>query len=304
MSEEIRLGIDLGGTKVEGIVIRRRGDDIETLAKMRLPTERERGYEHILEVTAQVLAETERQAGLKDIARIGIGMPGSETQEGFIKNANTTALNGRPFRADLVARVGRPIVFANDANCFALAETVLGAARGSRVTFGVIMGTGVGGGIVIADEGTPRVWDGAQGIAGEWGHVVLEPERGLACYCGRRGCIETLLSGPFLEKAYAARSGERRKLVDVVARRDTDPAARSTLDHLAETFGRAMATVVNVLDPDVIVLGGGVSNIDVLYDAGTEALSRWAFTDKLRTKVVKHAVGDSAGVFGAAFLPK
>jgi len=301
---EMRIGIDLGGTKVEGIALRREGDAFVTLARVRRPTERERGYEHILDVTAQVLAETEHQAGLQNVARIGIGMPGSETREGLIKNANTTALNGRPFRTDLVARVGRPIVFANDANCFALAETVLGAARGARVTFGVIMGTGVGGGIVIADEGPPRVWDGAQGIAGEWGHVALEPERGLACYCGRRGCIETYLSGPFIERAYAARSGTRRRLVDVVAARDTDAAARSTLDHVIEMFGRAMSTVVNVLDPDVIVLGGGVSNIDLLYDAGAESLRRWAFTDALRTRVVKNAMGDSAGVFGAAFLPK
>jgi len=301
---EVRLGIDLGGTKIEGIALRREGDGFVTLARVRKPTERDRGYEHILETTAQVLAETEKQAGLKNVERIGIGMPGSETQEGLVKNANTTALNGRPFRSELAARIGRPVVFANDANCFALAETVLGAARGARVTFGVIMGTGVGGGIIIADEGAPRVWDGAQGIAGEWGHVSLEPERGLACYCGRRGCIETYLSGPFIEKAYAARSGVRRKLIDVVATRESDPAAQSTLDHVVEMFGRALATVVNVLDPDVIVLGGGVSNIDLLYEAGVESLRRWAFTDVLRTRVVKNEMGDSAGVFGAAFLPK
>ncbi|WP_394828294.1 ROK family protein [Pendulispora albinea] len=314
---EIRVGIDLGGTKVEGIALQRRelggqerhgsreGDgEYVTLARVRRATERDRGYEHILDVTAEVLAETERQAGVKNVARVGIGMPGSLTEAGMVKNANTTALNGRPFRSDLVARLGRPIVFANDANCFALAERVLGAARGARVTFGVIMGTGVGGGIVIADEGAPRVWDGAQGIAGEWGHVALEPERGPACYCGRRGCIETYLSGPFIEKDYLARAGVARRLVDVAAARATDPAARATLEHLTEMFGRALATVVNVLDPDVIVLGGGVSNVDVLYDAGIEALRRWAFTDVLRTRVVKNAVGDSAGVFGAAFLPK
>jgi len=305
-NDEVRLGIDLGGTKVEGIVLRRKSGEgeFETLARVRKPTERERGYEHILDVTAEVLAETEREAGLRDIARVGIGMPGSVTLEGLVKNANTTALNGRPFRTDLAARLQRSIVFANDANCFALAETVLGAARGARVTFGVIMGTGVGGGIVLADDGPPRVWDGVQGIAGEWGHVSLEPERGPACYCGRRGCIETYLSGPAIERAYAARSGERRRLIDVVARRKTDAAAQSTLDHVIEMFGRALSTVVNVLDPDVIVLGGGVSNIDLLYEAGTESLRRWAFTDVLQTRVLKNAVGDSAGVFGAAFLPR
>ena len=224
----------------------------------------------------------------------------------LVKNSNTTCLNGQPFHTDLANAVGRPIAFANDANCFALAEATWGAARGARVAFGVILGTGVGGGVVMTnDAGIPRAWNGAQGIAGEWGHVVLDPERGPACYCGRRGCIETYLSGPSIEGEYARRAGVARTLADIAARArgEDDAVARELLDERIEVFGRALATVIDILDPDVIVLGGGVSNLDALYDEGQRAVARWIFNDDLATKLVKHALGDSAGVLGAALLP-
>jgi fructokinase len=231
---------------------------------------------------------------------------GSRGTEPLIKNSNTTCLNGRPFHADLSNAVGRRIVFANDANCFALAEAMWGAARGARVSFGVILGTGVGGGVVLTNaSGVPRAWDGAQNIAGEWGHVTLDPVNGLDCYCGRRGCIETYLCGPALEAEYARRSGVARKLSAIAAGAAdaSDAVAQGLLDERLEIFGRALATLINVLDPDVIVLGGGVSNLDVLYDRGRAAVARWIFNDDLTTKIVKHELGDSAGVLGAALLP-
>jgi fructokinase len=211
-----------------------------------------------------------------------------------VKNSNTTCLNGRPFRAELEEAIGRPVAFANDANCFALAEATWGAAKGARVAFGVIMGSGVGGGLVF--DG--RAWDGAQGIAGEWGHIPLLADAGDAvdCYCGKRGCIETILGGPFIEAAYEARTGTKKRLVDIPA---TDPLMQERLD----LFGRALSIIVNVVDPDVIVLGGGVSNVDAFYTDGVAAVARWIFNDSLETKIVKHALGDSAGVLGAALLP-
>jgi fructokinase len=195
------------------------------------------------------------------------------------------------------------VAFANDANCFALAEATWGSARDGRVVFGVILGTGVGGGLVFREsDGRATAWEGAQGIAGEWGHVVLDPEHGLPCYCGRRGCIETFLSGPALEAAYAKETGVDASLVDIG--RSQAPEARAFLRARMDVFGRALATVIDVVDPDVIVLGGGVSNLDVLYAEGRDAIARWVFNDTLETRLVKHALGDSAGVIGAAMLPR
>ncbi|MGZ3419891.1 MAG: ROK family protein [Polyangiales bacterium] len=290
MSHDLRIGVDLGGTKTEAVVVRLRGAETpEILARRRVPTDRDEGYEHVLATVAELVADVARDACLGTLPPIGCGMPGGITSRGTIKNSNTTCLNGRTFRQDLVARVGQPIVFANDANCFALAEATFGAARGAEVAFGVIMGTGVGGGVVMRG----RAWDGAQGIAGEWGHVVLEPIDGPPCYCGKRGCVETFLSGPAIERAYAAKTGEQRSLVEIGTLDD------ATLDR----FGRALATVIDILDPDVVVLGGGVSNLSILYEKGVEAVARWVFNDELRTRIVKHEIGDSAGVFGAALLP-
>ena len=290
----LRLGVDLGGTKIEAVILR---EPAEIVARVRRPTEAEGGYEHVLANVVATIADVTREAGLAEAPAIGVGMPGSVTRAGLVKNSNTTCLNGRPFRSELVARLGRPIAFANDANCFALAEATLGAARGD-VVFGVIMGTGVGGGVVLHG----RAWDGAQGIAGEWGHVVLDAIGGERCYCGKRGCIETYLCGPAIERRYLARSGVPRKLVEIAARREEDEAARDTLADVIEVFGRALSVVIDVLDPEVVVLGGGVSNLALLYDEGVASVARWVFNDELRTRIVKNTLGDSAGVLGAALL--
>ncbi|HTB72466.1 MAG TPA: ROK family protein [Polyangiaceae bacterium] len=326
----LRLGVDLGGTKTEAVVLRVGPDEPEIVARLRRATPREGGYEAIVAGTGELIGEVAVLAGLRTLPPIGVGMPGSVTMKRadgsrsdvpLVKNSNTTCLNGRPFRADLVRALegvgresvghgagpgGLPVAFANDANCFALAEARYGAVRGARVAFGVILGTGVGGGVVLAHgDGADDVqaWDGLHGIAGEWGHVVLDAVGGLPCYCGRRGCIETVLSGPALEAAYAARSGARLSLAAIAAARDVDVHARAVIGEMIENFGRAVATLIDILDPDAIVLGGGVSNLDVLYEEGPASVARWVFNDELRTPIVKNALGDSAGVLGAALLP-
>ena len=317
----MRIGVDLGGTKTEAVVVRLGGPDPEVLARRRIPTARDLGYAHIVEQTRTLIADVATDAGLaivsgNRIGGIGVGMPGSVTMRGadgsaspvlLVKNSNTTCLNGMPFRADLANALGRTdVAFANDANCFALAEAVWGAARGARVAFGVIMGTGVGGGVVIRDarDGSrARAWDGAQGIAGEWGHVTLDPIHGPPCYCGRRGCIETYLSGPSIERDYAERSGRSLQLAAIAElAKEGDPIAAALVTERVDLFGRALSIVIDVLDPDVIVLGGGVSNLDVLYAEGVRAVGRWVFNDVLETRIVKNELGDSAGVLGAALL--
>jgi fructokinase len=290
----MRLGVDLGGTKIEGVVL---GDDLTPLWRKRVPTESSRGYEHILERLGALAAEMLAQA--PGCTRIGVGTPGSlSRRDARLKNSNTTCLNGRPLAADLERRLGMEVVLENDANCFALAENLAGAGRGARVLFGVILGTGVGGGIVI--DG--RVWTGPQHLAGEWGHHRIDPA-GPECYCGGRGCVETLLSGPAVERRYEQASGQRQPLAAIVERaRGREPVARAVIDRLLEDFGRALANVIDILDPDVVVLGGGLSNIDELYGAGRDAVARHVFNDELTTPIRRNALGDSAGVIGAALL--
>jgi fructokinase len=325
-SLSLRIGVDLGGTKTEAVAVRlgnvaRAEPDV--LARRRIPTARDLGYEYIVEQTRALVVDVARDAGIDDVTTavgIGVGMPGSVTTRRadgtrgdvpLVKNSNAMVLNGRPFRADLAKALGRTdVAFANDANCFALAEAVWGASRGARVSFGVIMGTGVGGGVVLREPpsaqhpvGRTRAWDGAQGIAGEWGHVVLDPTNGPPCYCGRRGCIETYLAGPAIEREYAKRSGKPLRLADIGAlAKQGDTIAEALLAERIDIFGRAMAVVIDVLDPDVIVLGGGVSNLELLYDEGVKAVARWIFNDELVTRIVKNELGDSAGVLGAALL--
>jgi fructokinase len=308
----LRLGVDLGGTKTEAVVLRVGPDEPAIVARLRRSTPREGGYEAIVAETGRLIGEVAGLAGLRTLPPIGVGMPGSVTMKRadgsrsdvpLVKNSNTTCLNGRPFRADLAAAVGGgdAIAFANDANCFALAEARYGAARGARVAFGIILGTGVGGGVVLPQGNDVHAWDGLHGIAGEWGHVVLDAG-GLPCYCGRRGCVETVLSGPALEAEYAARSGAKLPLAAIAAARSGDVHARAVIDGMIANFGRAVATLIDILDPDAIVLGGGVSNLDVLYEEGPASVARWVFNDELRTPIVKNALGDSAGVLGAALL--
>jgi fructokinase len=313
----LRLGVDLGGTKTEAVVLRVGLNEPTVIARLRVPTNRGAGYEHVVATTARIIADVSAQANLVSPPPVGVGMPGSVTfrcadgtrsDVALTKNSNTTCLNGRPFREDLARATGLAIAFANDANCFALAEATYGAARDARVAFGVILGTGVGGGIVFrglsqSSKGEPHVWDGAQGIAGEWGHVTLDPSTGPLCYCGRRGCIEQYLAGPAIEAAYARRAGTPRRLAEIAARESYDSEARATIDAVIDVFGRAIATVINILDPDTIVLGGGVSNLTALYERGPDAIAPWIFNDEVRTKIVKNGLGDSAGVIGAALLP-
>ncbi len=284
---EPKWGIDLGGTKIECAVL----DGARAVARRRVPTEADGGYDHILGQIARVLDETAAEVGQRP-GSVGVGTPGSvDPRTGLMRNANTTALIGRPLPADLRSKLGIDVRVANDANCFALAEATLGAAKGCGTVFGVILGTGVGGGLVV--DG--KVLDGASGIAGEWGHNVLEPG-GEPCYCGKRGCVETVLSGPSLERWYARQTGVSKRLQAIA--QENGP----TIDHLVEGFGKALSVVVNVFDPDAIVLGGGVSNVDRLYSDGAEALKRHVFHNDYHPVVLRPVLGDSAGVFGAAML--
>jgi fructokinase len=289
----LRLGIDLGGTKTEGVILE---DGRETFRE-RAATDAS-GYEAVL---AGIERLYRRMVQAADDAphTLGIGTPGAVSRRtGLLKNSNTTCLNGMPLAGDLRARLGRDLAIENDANCFALAETLQGAGRGQRVVFGVIMGTGCGGGIVI--DG--RVHGGLQSIAGEWGHTVIDPA-GPPCYCGARGCVETFISGSGLENRYAERTGIRRPVDGIVAAwRAGDPAATATMDAFFARFGQAVANLIAVLDPDVVILGGGLSNIDELYGRGVDEVRQRVFSDTLETPIVRHRLGDSAGVIGAALV--
>lgn len=292
-------GIDLGGTKIEGVIANVNDGDVEVAFRHRIPTEADQGYRHIIGRIRHLLDEMTAQTGERPAA-IGIGTPGTnDPATQLMRGCNTTALNGQPLVSDLQAELGVPVRIANDANCFALAEALLGAGKGARVVFGVIMGTGVGGGVVV--DG--KVLDGRQGIAGEWGHNLLDPD-GPDCYCGRRGCVETILSGPFLERYYTALAGEKKRLADIVSawRAGTDAHAVATIEHLFASFGKAIGPIVNVLDPDMIVLGGGVGNISELLTRGAEAALPWIFNPNPSIQLAQPLLGDSAGVFGAALL--
>jgi len=288
------IGVDLGGTKIEGVALDAAG---RPLHRVRVATERDRGYDHIVGRVADVVAALRPHA--PDAAVVGIGTPGSlSARDERLKNSNTTCLNGRPLRADLEASIGMPVRIENDANCFALAEALHGAGRGYALVFGVILGTGVGGGIVHRGA----LWSGPQHVAGEWGHHAIDPA-GAACYCGRRGCVETMLSGPALAAAHRAAGGKDCAASEVAARAAAgEPAAAAALTRYLDVFGRAVANLIAILDPDVVVLGGGLSNIEALYTRGRAAVARYVFNDELRTTIVKNRLGDSAGVIGAALL--
>ena len=295
-------GIDLGGTKVEGAVLNSASKP-EVLFRHRLPTESNKGYDHILDQIQKLVEMMEREVGYKP-SKIGIGTPGTVDLElGTIKNSNTACLNDRFFRQDLEARLGIELIMANDANCFALAETNMGIVKekypNAKVVFGVIMGTGVGGGVVV--EG--KIINGLHGIGGEWGHNFLD-ESGGPCYCGKSGCVEMVLCGPALEKFYYSKSGSPRSLREIVElhRSGVDPIATLTIERLTHFFGLALSVVINILDPDVIVIGGGVGNIENIYSEGVESLKKYIFNNRLDTPILKPKLGDSAGVFGAAFL--
>lgn len=288
----LRLGIDLGGTKTEGIVLDAAGRELH---RERIPTDAS-SYDAVLDGIARLYAGLRQRTDGAPHA-LGIGTPGAISHRtGLLRNSNTTCLNGRPLAADLRARLGRDLAIENDANCFALAEALAGAGAGRRVVFGVIMGTGCGGGIVI--DGL--VHGGLQAIAGEWGHTTLDPQ-GPPCYCGQRGCVETWISGSGLERAHLEATGFRLSAREIVAAADAgEPACRALMDVFFDAFGRALANLIAVLDPDIVVIGGGLSNVDALYTRGVAEVARRVFSDSLETPIVRNRLGDSAGVIGAA----
>ena len=289
-----RIGVDLGGTKIEGVVLDAGGRPI---VRRRVSTDQQRGYDHIVAATGALVDGLRAEA--PGCAAIGVGTPGAvSSRTGLLKNSNTLCLNGRDLAGDLRTRIGLPIIVENDANCFALAEATSGAAQGRGMVFGIIIGTGCGGGLVVGG----RIWSGPQHLAGEWGHHSIDPH-GTLCYCGQRGCVETCLAGPAVERAYAATGGSPATMGEIVARaRAGEPQARAALDAFLDRFGRALANLIAILDPDVVVLGGGLSNIDELYVDGRAAVARYVFNDELRTPIVRNQLGDSAGVIGAALL--
>ena len=294
-----RIGIDLGGTKIEIAVLDASGT---LVARRRVPTPAG-DYGATVEALARLVADAERERGTR--CSVGVAMPGAPSlATGLVKNANSTCLIGRPFKADLEARLGREVRLANDANCVALSEAADGAARGARVVFGVILGTGVGGGIVV--DG--RVLTGANAIAGEWGHVPMPPARddrasAPRCYCGREGCVETFLSGPALAADHARVAGEELDAAQIASRAAAgDAACEATLARHEARLARALAMVINIVDPDVIVLGGGLSNLARLYERVPDLWGAHVFSDEVRTRLVPPVHGDSGGVRGAAWL--
>ena len=297
--EPIRLGIDLGGTKIEGIVLDARG---RTLARLRIATPRE-DYPATVAAVAGLVAALEHEAGVR--GSVGVGIPGAVSPKtGRIKNASSTWLIGADFSRDLAVALDRPVRLANDANCFALSEAVDGAAAGAGVVFGVILGTGVGGGVVIDGKALA----GRNAIAGEWGHNPLpwprdEERPGPSCYCGKRGCIETFLSGPGLTRDYAAGGGRQASPEEIETRAEAgEAAALAALDRYQDRLARGLAQVIDLLDPDVIVLGGGLSNLPRLYQSLPARLPAYVFSDRVDTELCPPRHGDSSGVRGAAWL--
>ncbi len=294
-----RIGIDLGGTKIEIAVLDASGAE----ALRRRVASPAADYDAILRTVVDLVAEAERSRGAR--CTVGISMPGAlSLATGLVKNSNSTCLNGRPFKQDVEARLGREVRVANDANCFALSEAVDGAGRGASIVFGVILGTGVGGGLVV--DG--RVLTGANAIAGEWGHnpLPLAGDEGLPlprCYCGRAGCVEAFLSGPALAADHLRATGERLDPAAIASRAQAgDAACEATLARYEARLARALAIVMNIVDPDVIVLGGGLSYLRRLYERVPRLWGPGVFSDEVRTRLVPPVHGDSGGVRGGAWL--
>ncbi len=300
-------GIDLGGTKIEGVILTAASAD-SVIYRHRIDTQAQQGYHHIVSRIVELVKLMQSETGLVP-AKLGIGTPGTvDPGTGTMKNCNTTCLNGQPLPEDLQKALGFPVMIANDANCFALAEAQMGIVQdvvpNYRLVFGIIMGTGVGGGIVIrGNDGKAFVLNGLQGVGGEWGHNVLEQD-GYPCYCGKSGCVEQVLSGPALQRFYQDQSGMALKLPAILERylAGTDPHATATIERLLEKFGQGLTTLTNVLDPDAIVIGGGVGNIDLLYTEGPKRAEKYVFNPTFITPILRPKLGDSAGVFGAAML--
>jgi fructokinase len=295
----MRIGIDLGGTKIEGIAI---ADDGGERLRQRIPAPRG-DYQATLTAVVNLVHDIERACGSR--GTVGVGIPGAlSPATGLVKNANSTWLIGQPLADDLPRRLERPVRFANDANCFALSEATDGAAAGAAIVFGVIVGTGTGGGVVV----NGRIVTGANAIAGEWGHNPLPAPRdderpGPRCYCGRRGCIETFLSGPGFVRDYADGTGLDATPEEIARRANAgDPGAVAAMERYEERMARSLGSIINVVDPDVVVLGGGLSNIERLYDTVPRLWAPYVFSDHVATRLVRAKHGDSSGVRGAAWL--
>jgi fructokinase len=284
-----KIGIDLGGTKIEGILV---DENFETIERKRIPTEQENGYDSILESIKNLVLELAQKSDEK--TSIGICAPGAiSLDSGLIKNSNTQCLIGKDLQNDLETILHQKISLENDANCFALAEAQLGAGKDHNIVFGVIMGTGVGGGIII----NGKIHHGRTNIAGEWGHHCLHND-GNSCYCGNLGCVETYISGPALEKKWFDLSSLNQSLLEII-QNSGNPHFENWKKTFLDNFALSLSNVIDILDPDIIILGGGLSNIDFLYDEGKDAVYEKVFSDTVDTPIIKNEIGDSAGVFGA-----
>ena len=294
------LGIDLGGTKIEGIVLKSK-ENPEEVIRHRVDTEEEKGYSQVISNIKSLVDSIENKINHK-FNKLGIGTPGTiDPETGLLKNSNSQCLNGMPIQKDLSKTLGKTILIQNDANCFALAETLLGSVKdqypNAKNVFGIIIGTGVGGGVIM--DG--KTLYGSQGIGGEWGHTIVT-DNGDKCYCGKRGCVETVISGRALQIYYNKISGKKLKFEEIYAIKNSDSDAKKTLERLIKYFGKGLSNVVNIIDPEVIVLGGGLSNIDELYTEGYNELKKYVFNPTFKTPLLKPKLGDSAGVYGAALL--
>jgi fructokinase len=290
-----RIGIDLGGTKIEGVLL---SSDNKMIERKRIHTKQEEGYESIIHRIVKLINNI-KSISIKD-CQIGICTPGAlDIKTGILKNSNTVCLIGKPIKEDLESELKCSIAIDNDANCFAMAEALLGSGKNYEIVFGVIMGTGVGGGLVL----NRKIHHGRLFIAGEWGHQVLYPN-GRDCYCNKKGCVETYLSGPSLEKEWEKNSNEflpLKKIIELYDNRPNDNYTKGKNEFLSN-FGIALSNLINIIDPDVVVLGGGLSNINFLYSEGILSVQKNIFSNKTDTPIVPNKLGDSAGVFGAALL--
>ena len=296
--DKYKIGIDLGGTKTEIILLK--PDNMETYRK-RIKTPVSFGYDAIIKSLYELIIETGKNVPSGCEYTTGIGIPGSiNLDTELVQNANTTCLIGKPFKKDLENLIRREIEVENDANCFTLAESLEGAAKGHGLVFGIIMGTGCGGGIYI--DGSVR--KGSHSITGEWGHFSVDPD-GADCYCGNRGCIETKLSGGGAEAAYFKNYGRKMLMKDIAeGYRSGEPSCVTFFESFLDDFGRCLGGLISILDPDAIVIGGGLSSIPELYTKGYERIKKYVFHEDLKTPVLKNKLGDSAGVFGAAWIGK
>jgi fructokinase len=287
-----KIGIDLGGTKIEGILL---DVDLKVIERKRIPTRQENGYNSIIDSIISLVNELKSKS--KSNVTIGVSAPGAISKKtGLIKNSNTQCLIGKSLKGDLIHRLNQDVNIENDANCFAIAEAVMGSAKNYDVVFGVILGTGIGGGIVI----NGHIHKGRTNIAGEWGHHTLKIN-GNKCYCGKLGCVETYISGPALEQRWLEITGKKDSLPSIIQNLDSEKGKQWKNEFL-ENFGFSLANVIDILDPDAIVLGGGVSNISFLYDEGRDSVYEKVFSDLVETPILKNHLGDSAGVYGASLL--